>query len=234
MLVAKKSLISSPLQILTFTSIVLGALYEGRQFIIVPGEANVTVSNQTTTDGKTDNFWLECNKGTKVQVFDTYDWEFKPEFDPLNKGPKVPPTIVKLIGGNDTGGATLNQPEAGWDIPALGSIFLTRNQIPLDLSNTTFHTSFPSGSTLGEAQNTAEPNKGAIIGGVTGGICVIALTMGVLIFLKKRQRSSPEPRAELQHTDLKVELQGNHYNNTPHELHAYEPPEIASAPSRIP
>ena len=200
----------------------------------------MTVSNQTTTDGETDNFWLECNEGTKVRVFDTYDWEFKPEFDPHNKGPKVPPPIVKLVGGNDTGGATLNQPKAGWDSPALESIFLIRNQLPSDLPNTTFPTNLPSGSTSGETQNTTKPNKGAIIGGVIGGIFVISLAVGVLIFFLKKSNQK-EPRAELQHTNLKAELQGTplrvelqgSYNNTPHELHAYVPPEVAaSAPSR--
>ena len=98
------------LPILTFVSFVLGVIYEERQFIIVPGETNVTVANQTTPEGDIDTFWLECNTGTKVHVFDTFDWEFKSEFDPSNKGSKDPPSIVKLVGGNSTGGATVSHP----------------------------------------------------------------------------------------------------------------------------
>ena len=137
-----------------FTSIDLGGLYEERQFIIVPGGANVTVSNMTTTEGTIDTFWWECNKGTKVHVFDTYDWEFKPEFDPDNKGSGVPPLIVKLVGGSNIGGATLNQPKAGWDTIALGPLFSTRNQLPPDLKIT-------HPTSLGSENS----KKGPIIGG---------------------------------------------------------------------
>ena len=250
-----KFLILSLLRLLTFASIVLGGLYEGRQFIIVPGEANVTVSNQTTTEGTIDKYWLECNKGTQVHVFDTYDWEFKPEFDPDNKGSQVPPPIVKLVGGNSTGGATLQKPKAGWDTPALGPIFLTRNELLPDLPTTspglnfTSPTNLPSVSTSGGAKNTPKSNKGAIIGGVIGGICVVAFAVGALIFfLKKRQKSNQvESRVELQGADLSAELQGissyhhpgpyNHHPgpyNTPHELHAQVPHEMSAAGNYIP
>ena len=180
-------------------SLMLGALYEERQFIIVPGETNVTVANQTTPDGKIERFWLECNRGTKIHVFDTFDWEFKSEFDPNNKGSKVPPAIVKLVGGNSTGGATVTQPKAGWDNPSLGSIFAIRNEPPTDVP-----------TAPGTGQNTAQSKKGAIIGGVIGGFCVVALVVSVLIFFrKKRGESSPgESRAaELQEAVHRVELQ---------------------------
>lgn len=207
--------------------------------IIVPGEANVTVPANMSA---IDNYWLECNKGTEVRVFDTYDWEFKPEFNPSNKGPKVPPSIVQMIGGNSTGGATLKKPKAGWDNPALGPIFLTRNELLPDPpvttpgGNMTFTSDLPSGSTSSAAQNTAKSNKGAIIGGVVGGICVAAVVVGVLIFfLKRRQKSNQAlSTAELQGAELRPELQGNHVYagpyNTPQELQGYEPQEMGVAP----
>ena len=223
------------MQVLTSASIVPGALYEERQFIIVPGEANVTVSNQTTTTGTIDKNWLECNKGTKVHVFDTYDWEFKPEFDPDNKGSKVPAAIVKLVGGSATGGATLHQPKAGWDSPALGPIFLTRNELLPDLPITTTGLN----STSSAAPDTAKSNNSVIIGGVAGGFCALALAVGTFIFFwKKRQvsgkssqgESIAEFTAELHAADFRAELpwkdhQPDHYN-TPHELDAYEPQEM--------
>ena len=179
----------------------------------------------TTTQGTIDKFWFKCNKGTKVRVFDTYDWEFKPEFNPDNKGSKVPPPIVDLVGGSDTGGATLKQPAAGWDNPALGSIFSTRNQLPLpDSSSPPSATSLPTGRISDETQKS---NKGPIIGGVVGGVCIIALVAGVLIFFRRKgQKSSQaQPGKELQGGDLRVELQGNY---GPHELHAYELPEMSA------
>ena len=233
-------LILSLLQILTFAFMALGGLYEERQFIIVPGETNVTVSNMTTSDGKIENYWLECNKGTKIHVFDTYDWEFKSEFNPDNKGSKVPPPIVKLIGGNDTGGATLNlKPTSGWGTPALGAIFSRRNQLLPDLQILPFTTNFPS-EPSSEAQNTEKSNKGAIIGGaiggVIGGICVVALVISALMFLRKRRKSRQDKSraelqggnlaAELQAANLRLELQENH-KNTPHELPSPLPQEVS-------
>ena len=189
----------------------------------------MTVSNMTTATGSIDNYWLQCNKGTKVRVFDTYDWEFKSEFDPDNKGSKVPSAIVKLVGGNEAGGATLKKPKAGWDNPALDPIFSIRNELPLpDLSPT------PGlNTTLATATGEPQPaNKGAIIGGAVGGICVVAVAVGVSIFFWKvhRKPSQEGPSgSELQGADSRAELYGNYSQglyNAPHELYAYEPHEM--------
>ena len=189
----------------------LGGLYEERQFIIVPGQANVTTA--ATTD---NNFWIECNNFTSVHVFDTYDWVFKPEFDPDTKGSKVSPTIVNLIGGNDTGGATLKQPEAGWDDKALDIIFSIRNELPhqeklqFPLPNP-ITTSQPQSTPWDKTKQTTMSKKNAIIGGAVGGVCVLALTAGILIFYIKRYRKprqqKPE-KPELDGEDDRVELDG--------------------------
>lgn len=199
------------------TCLVLGGLYEERQFIIVPGEVNVTTE---ATAG--DNWWMQCNKGTAIHVFDTHDWEFKPEFDPDNKEPKVPPTIFNLIGGSETGGATLKQPNAGWDDAALGTIFSIRNELPPE------ETQPPEGSQPlpSNPKQVTKSNKNVIIGGAVGGVCVVALAVGILIFSVKRCRKpshdQPEPH--------NVELHGtsrNYYGS--YELPAnYEPKEIGS------
>ena len=44
----------------------------------------------------------------------------------------MPPTVFKLIGGNDTGGATVKQPQSGWDGEALGTIFSIQSELPPD------------------------------------------------------------------------------------------------------
>ena len=246
--------------------LVLGGLYEERQFIIVPGDYNITA----TTKG---NFWTECNKGTPVHVFDTYDWEFKPEFDPENKGSKVPPTISDLVGGSDAGGATLKQPKAGWSDQVLGTTFSIRNQLApqeefqfphttsstvssttssTTPSTTSSTTSSPQASSWGETK----PNKNAIIGGVVGGVCVVTLAAGALIFSVNRYRKPSQPQAvEISGENFRSELNGQSSNaqkpSQPqaveisgenfrselhgqssnaqwfHELHAYEPPELS-------
>ena len=207
----------------------------------------MTDLNKTATDVA---FWTECNKGTKVHVFDTYDWEFKPEFDPDNKGPKVPPSIVELVGGNDTGGATLNQPKAGWENSDLGDIFSTRNQLLQDPpSQSPSPPNAPGGSTS---------NKGAILGGVIGGICVLAVSILIIMFFWKCKKSGQadfqaelegppsraelrgahlrvelqgaELRAELQGAELRAELQGNYNHLGPYNTpHAHEPQDMTGA-----
>lgn len=214
---------------------VLGGLYEERQFIIIPGEPNVTTSATVN-----DSWWLECNKGTAVHIFDTYDWEFKPEFDPDNKGSKVPPTIFNLVGGNETGGATLRQPTAGWDYEALGTIFSVRNQpvseeetqFPPPNLNITSPTRSPQASPWVEIQQATKSNKNAIIGGVIGSLCMVGLSTGILIFFVKRSRKPSKLESntpELDGLKYRMELQGTNYNcHGRYELYAYEPPEMGS------
>ena len=210
--------------------LVLGGLYEERQFIIVPGDVNVTTA---AVDGET--WWLECNQNTRVHVFDTYDWEFKSEFDPDNKGPKVPPQIFAQVGGDDSGGATLKQPEAGWDNQALGDIFSIRNQLPpAEETPLIFNTTSPAMSQ--ETQKPAKFNKPAIIGSALGGVCAVALITGILIFFFKKKKSSQlEPniieldganyRRELQGVDYGHELQGTN-PQVVYELYSHQPQEI--------
>lgn len=205
--------------------LVLGGLYEERQFIIVPGEPNVT-----TAATATDSFWSECNNGTAVHVFDTYDWEFKPEFDPDNKGPKVPPTIFNLVGGSGTGGATLQQPKSGWGDNDLGTIFSIRNQLPPETEPEFPHTTSPkTSSPQASSRSETKPNKNAIIGGVVGGVCAAALAAGILIFFVKRYRKPSQlDKAEIGGECLRSELYGQNYNSHgSHELHAYEPQELS-------
>ena len=213
-----------------------GGLYEERQFIIVPGEVNVRVANSTD--------WYECNRGTKVHVFDTFDWEFKSEFNPDNRGPKVPPSIVKQIGGNESGGATLTGPTS-WDDPTLGLIFAARNELPSESLATVSPVAPPEITVYPTSSDNTDPSskdQGIIVGGAIGGFCVVALVVGVFIFFWKRRRVS-ESKAGLQEDhlgdmqqtdsivelhgfDLRAELPGNYNDpnpgNTPHVFHAYQ------------
>lgn len=185
--------------------------------------------------------------GTAVHVFDTYDWTFKAEFDPDNKGSKVPSAIVDLIGGDEKGNAKLQQPKAGWDNKGLGSIFQVRNQLlPTDTnsngtqSNSTHHETGsndrqnPNNGTTDESKS----NTAAIAGGVVGGLAGLGLVLGLLFWWRKRQSAGTGAQPAL------PELGGgasappyydSPYNASsephmpPQELQGYEPQEMGGA-----
>ena len=241
----------------------IGGLYEDRQFIIVPGEVNVSTSAVVN-----NTMFLKCNMNTAVHVFDTYDWTFKSEFDPDNKGSKVPPVIVDLIGGGEKGSATLRQPKAGWDTKELGRVFQIRNQLPANVdgstnsANKTTSTSTdspPYQTRYGDQQNTnggdinkSKSNSGAIAGGIVGGFVGLGL-LGLLFWWRRRrgaeQAALPElgpngyneapPYYSPHNTPSKPymppqELQAY---GPPQELQAYEPPEMGGiryyAPAKL-
>ena len=191
--------------------IYLGGLYEDRQFIIVPGDVNVSTSAVVN-----NTFFLKCNMNTAVHIFDTYDWIFKAEFDPDNKGPKVPPAIVNLIGGDEKGSATLRQPKAGWDTKELGQVFQIRNQLPATVDGVTNSTNKTT-TGYGDQENTngGDINESAIAGGIVGGSVCLGL-LGLLFWWRRRQ--------DTEQTAL-PELGPNGYNEASQELQAYGPPQ---------
>ena len=181
-------------------------------------------------DGET--YWVQCNQGNKVHVFDTYDWEFNSEFDPDNKGSRVPPQIFAQVGGSDTGGATLQQPAAGWDYQALGDIFSIRNELPpakeTQIPSTGSNTTSPA--TSQETQETAKSNKTnktAIIGGAVGGACAVALAIGILIFFIKKKKFSQleSSTTELDGAIYRHELQGANSQGA-YELYTHQSQEM--------
>ena len=207
--------------------IYIGGLYEDRQFIIVPGEVNVSTSAAVN-----NSFFLKCNMGTAVHVFDTYDWTFKAEFDPDNKGSKVPPAIVDLIGGDEKGNAKLQQPKDGWDTKELGPIFQIRNQLPADVdgspnsvNKTTSSTDSPPYQEDQQKKDGSESgsNDGAIAGGTVGGFVGLSLLLGLLFWWRKRKSAEKTALPELSANGAPQELQSY---KMPQELQAYEPPEM--------
>ena len=235
--------------------IYIGGLYEDRQFIIVPGEVTVR-----TSSGVNDNF-LRCNMNTAVHVFDTYDWTFKTEFDPDNKGSKVPPMIVKLVGGGAEGNATLREPKDGWGTEKLGQVFQIRNQLPANVdgpansANKTTSTStdsLPYQTRYGDQQNTnggdikeSKSNSGAIAGGIVGGFVGLGL-LGLLFWWRRRQGAEQTALPELGphgYNEASQELQAYgppqelQTYGPPQELQAYEPPEMGEiryyAPAKL-
>jgi len=201
----------------------IGGLYGDRQFIIVPGEVNVNQSH-----------FSNCNMGTAVHIFDTYDWTFKAEFDPDNKGSKMPPAIVDLIGGDEKGNAKLQQPKYGWGTKELGRVFQIRNQLPANgggstnsVNKTSTNPPFDRPNVDEEVMNEPKSSSRAIAGGIVGGFVGLGFLLGLLFWWRKRQGAEQTALTELGASD---------YNGRPpqelqarpplEELQAYEPPEM--------
>jgi len=199
----------------------IGGLYEDRQFIIIPGEVNVS-----TFAVVNDTWILKCNMNTAVHVFDTYDWTFKTEFDPDNKDSKVPPAIVDLIGGDERGSATLRQPKDGWGTQELGQVFQIRNQLPANVDGSTNSTNKTTSTSDQENTNGGDINKSAIAGGIVGGFVGFGL-LGLLFWWRRRQgaeQTAPPPELEAYGPPQELEAY-----RPPQELQAYEPPEMAAS-----
>jgi len=209
------------------TVIYIGGLYRDRQFIIVPGEVDVNTS-------ETGRRFSNCNMGTDVHIFDTYDWTFKVEFDPDNKGSKVPPAIVDLIGGDEKGNAKLREPKDGWNTKKLGQVFQIRNQLPANGGGSTNSTNKTSTNYPLDRPNVDEgdmseskSSSAAIAGGIVGGFVSLGFLLGLLFWWRKRQ--------DAEETAL-PELGASGYDGRPpqelqarpplEELQAYEPPEM--------
>jgi len=188
----------------------------GRQILIVPGNIN---ANKNTTD--TTAFTYLCNNGTGIKVFDTLEWKFKSDFDPILTTLGVPKPIVDLIGGTTSGGANVTTPKRGWQHSSLGVIFKSHNEPIMydddDIVNT------PSTHT-----RNSRLSKGASVGIGVGGLIGLICISGLLFWWRCAFRGDKDEetshRAELCAQRDPVEAQGN---TARQELSAgYQPPEL--------
>jgi len=172
--------------------------------------------------------------GTAVHVFDTYDWTFKAEFDPDNKGSKVPAAIVDLLGGDEKGNAKLRQPKAGWSDQELDRVFSIQNQLPANgggstnpANKTSTNSSLDRPNVDGGDMNESKSSSGAIAGGIVGGFVSLGFLLGLLFWWRKRQGAEetalPELGASGYNSRSPQELQAR---PPLEELQAYEPPEM--------
>ena len=106
----------------------------------------------------------------------------------------IHPSIAKVIGGNATGGATLQTPVAGFTQKSLGTLLGAR---PEPNSSEPTSSALPS---LALATSGAAPHHplatGAIVGIVVGALAAVGIILGVLIFLyitRRRKQRKPWP-----------------------------------------
>ncbi|KAH0562766.1 hypothetical protein GP486_002585, partial [Trichoglossum hirsutum] len=161
-------------------------------------------------EGQSPRFGMTCHLAAKRQLITVggwsdfnltkgCDWEDKglgvydlssliwgSRFNAYAKDYTVPTPVVSVIGGSTDGAATMTSPLAGYTNPAFGHLF--DKSINPNPQNAT-------------ASSTSKPNKGAIAGGVVGGVAALAIVGGAIAFFIRRRRrplsiSAPAP-AEL-------------------------------------
>ena len=125
-----------------------------------------------------------------LRLFDltTFDWAEQFELSPSNYSATVPKQIHNVIGGGSSGGATVTVPIAGFDDPALATVFARAPISSLSTSTTSAGAAGPS-----------HPNIGSIAGEVIGAFLGFLLIIGSLAFFLRRRRKHtkkfdlPEP-----------------------------------------
>jgi hypothetical protein len=123
----------------------------------------------------------------------------------------VPKIVCDVIGGNEQGGATRTAPVAGFETPAMTSLF----QRARSLGTTTLSS---SSTGTGTTQSTKKKtNIAAIAGGVLGGLAVlIALLLGILCLLKRKRKQTKQTVVEPRAPTPTCEADG--YYGRPNEL----------------
>ena len=203
-----------------------------------------------------DTWWLSCNVNTAVHVLDLFDWKFQDTFDPDTKDPKLPSTIVNLVGGDEKGGATLNKPKkGGWTDKKLAEIFAITNELPTPTptaqptqSSTSNNRTDPAdtappgadmGSSSGGSSGQTESPVGAIAGGAVGGLVFGMLLVGGIFWWKRRKYAKKlQAAVELhgyssgqhpQYPEMMGTLAGGEAYPLPQELNAgYVPSEMSA------
>ncbi|KAI9777407.1 MAG: hypothetical protein M1839_008920 [Geoglossum umbratile] len=119
------------------------------------------------------------DKGVGIYDLSTLIWgsrynAYAPEY-------LIPTPVVSMIGGSINGSATMTSPAAGYTDLFFGHLF-NKNINPNPSTPSSSHTPTPA----------AGPNKGAIAGGVVGGIAGLSLVAGAIIFFLRRRRPKPD------------------------------------------
>ncbi|KAL4810607.1 hypothetical protein BDV18DRAFT_155220 [Aspergillus unguis] len=127
-----------------------------------------------------------------VRVLDLSTYEWKNSLD-TESTYQVPPVTTRAIGGDSNGGATATVPAHGFvnDTPA--SLIMKRVGSSTSSDSPSSDNSNPSS----DQDSSGSTNKGAIAGGVVGGVAGLALIAGLFWFVhrkrsEKRQQSTAE------------------------------------------
>ncbi|RPA82036.1 hypothetical protein BJ508DRAFT_305941 [Ascobolus immersus RN42] len=141
-----------------------------------------------------------------VNLFDLHELKWTRRYEKNKDGYKVPEKLFKTLGGDEDGGATVQEPEQ-WESEDLAVLFpkVTRkeqvdNKKNNDNKGGKDTSSGESNSGSGSSEEKKDDDKkevpvGAIAGGVVGGIGAIAL-IALIVFLMRKKRKEAEAENE--------------------------------------
>ncbi|KAH7062261.1 hypothetical protein B0J12DRAFT_232391 [Macrophomina phaseolina] len=98
----------------------------------------------------------------------------------------VPEDVSRVIGGDGSGGATIRQPDGGFNDTAVASIFAKT----VSRAVSTATSSAAASSTNSSSSDPASSNTGAIVGGVVGGVVGLALICLIVWLVMRKKRSA--------------------------------------------
>ncbi|KAF3924633.1 hypothetical protein AA313_de0203274 [Arthrobotrys entomopaga] len=139
------------------------------------------------------NYSTDCQQKPPLLVLDINTFEWKDRFNPTQENFQ-PRVVYEVVGGDANGGNTKKAPAAGFNNPALSTIFA--NVLPKISQPTSFVTAAgpnPSATTTNSINPTngggSPKSKVAIIAGsVSGGIVLIGLIAGFIYYFCSRRR----------------------------------------------
>jgi len=170
----------------------------------------VVAGRYMVTYGGLQAGWTDSTDGDKcdqenygLRLFDMSDLTWQSRYNgPENSKYTVPSAVYKAIGGTEEGAATKTAPSAGFNTTGLALLF---QKLPDQTSPSPSSKSMPGPK---------KSNTGAIVGGVVGGLAVLAaISIGAWFLLKRRKAKVTYAPAA---TAAPYEADGRAY---PNELH---------------
>lgn len=162
------------------------------QMLVIGG----TYSNDTTFMCDAESVWGEHNMALSQENRDRDIWG---EYIPSVTSYTVPTFIRTVVGGGETGAATLTAPAAGFAAPEL-SVLMTRKAVLTGRTPTRSIPAPTASSNPGNGTDTlssapAGLSTGAIAGIAAGGfVALVAALAGCCCYVRHRQKAYQKPR----------------------------------------
>lgn len=164
--------------------IVLGGMYASNAATQIQGDGNRSVCDTAYSP---------------IRLLETSTYTWKNEYEPNNVY-SVPSVISQIIGGDSSGHSTIKSPQGGWNDSDLVDVFSRTLPRPKKIVNPSSSatpaqhspTSSTGPSPTSASSTSSKVSKGAIVGGLIGGIAVSIAGIAIInmVFRWRRRKRS--------------------------------------------